>query len=111
MTSVIIKRAQIGKSKGIDVTVRSSQGWARYFAPTWEMVEKHKKGEMSNEKYIKLYSEILSKVPIKVWANLYNSAVNGIITILCYCRDEWFCHTYLLIDYAVKHFPSFFRTE
>jgi hypothetical protein len=37
--------------------------------------------------------------------------VNGEVVLLCYCRDEWFCHTYLLIDYTCQKYPQAFGKQ
>ena len=112
---VTIRRAQLKRgSVGVDVTVKSAQGWARAFAPSWSMVMGHKDGKLSDEQYTTLYLAILRKAPLAAWYWLERQAVNGELTVLCYCRDfdasgqRVFCHTHLLIDYAVERFPDLF---
>lgn len=107
---VKLRRAQIGKARGVDTTVKSARGWARSFAPTWEMVMAWKRNEMTPEEYEYLYDDMLAAVPKEVWRTLYDTgrANGGEVVLLCYCRDEWFCHTYLLIDYACRVWPKAF---
>jgi len=102
-----IRRAQIGKAHGIDITVKSAKGPAKFFAPTWEMVSNFKNGAMSWETYTELYEARLSRAPASAWAWL--GGFGSEVTVLCYCRDGWKCHTYLLAAYAAKHFPNLFE--
>ena len=43
----------------LDIIVKTSDGT---FAPTWEMVKKHKSGEMSDEEYTKRYLLLMQKI-------------------------------------------------
>jgi hypothetical protein len=104
-----LQRAQIGRSAGLDITVKSSKGWARDFAPTWDMVMGHKRGKISDEQYTEQYLGILARVPVQTWRQFYASGFsNNRITLLCYCPDDKFCHTHLLIDYCIKQWPQIF---
>jgi hypothetical protein len=69
------------------------------------MVLGHKNGTLSNADYKQLYLEILARVPMPVWDALASAETQ---TVLCYCRDGWFCHTHQLIEYAVTHYPDRF---
>lgn len=53
-----------------------------------------------------LYDQILDRVPAVVWDTL---AKRECETWLCYCRDGWFCHTHVIIAYAVKRWPERFQ--
>ena len=111
MKKITLRRAQISKSKnGVDVTVKSATiDWARKLAPTWEMVSQHKSGNLSNFEYIKLYNKILKKADEEgVFEELYNSS-NSSQTLLCYCPGGKFCHTHLIIDYAIKKYSDKFK--
>ncbi len=107
---VRLSRGQIGKATGIDTTVKSARGVARHLAPTWTMVLGVKRGKLSHEEYARQYRAILDAVPLEVWRWLWRQgrANGGMLTVLCYCRAEWSCHTDLLIDYACEHFPEGF---
>lgn len=100
-----LNRAQIGKADGIDTTVKSAQAPWKAFAPTWSMVMGVKEGRLTEEDYTAQYTTILATVPANVWEAL---AQPDHATLLCYCRDGWFCHTHLLIEYAVTHWPERF---
>jgi uncharacterized protein YeaO (DUF488 family) len=107
---VLLSRSQIKRGTiGVDVTVKSSTGIARSFAPTWDMVTGYKKGSISETEYTAKYISILDKVTVESWRWLYKHASDGQITLLCYCRDKWFCHTHILIDYACKKYPQAFK--
>lgn len=112
---IALARGTIGKCEGIDITVKSAQGMARAFAPTWDMVRGHQSRDLSNDGYIKQYHAILDSVPIIGWRWLTSQMRGGIITVLCYCEEETvdgapkFCHTHVLIDYMLRRWPTFFR--
>jgi hypothetical protein len=103
----ILTRAQIRPGVlGIDTTVKSAQELWRAFAPRWEMVIGYKNGHVSEANYTEQYEEILERVPANVWDRLADGETQ---TLLCYCRDGWFCHTHLIIAYAIEHWPELFR--
>jgi len=97
-----LNRGQIGKKAGIDVTVRANLP----VSPTWEMVRKSKDGVISILEYIDWYKARLDikRDEVYAWAKTFTED----ITFLCYCRDDDFCHTYLLIDWLVSNFPMEF---
>ena len=112
MIPVKIKRAQIGVGRGVDVTVKSATGRATVFAPSWELVVRHKADAISDEEYTKQYLQILDKVLEGDWVWLHDQAVRGLVVILCYCKiTNTFCHTHLLIDYAIQHYPHLFARQ
>lgn len=101
-----LMRAQIGQSgPGIDTTVKSAQGIWRAFAPKFSMVMGHKAGTVSDAQYMAHYEPILARVPALVWDALAERETQ---TLLCYCRDGWFCHTHIIIEYAVTRWPDRF---
>jgi len=108
---IALRRGQIGRSKGIDVTVKSAVGWATAFAPTWEMVTGHKSGIMGDIEYSGLYAAILDAAGKQAFDRLRQVGTdNGDkLTLLCYCPDGVFCHAHLLVEYAVKHYPDWFQ--
>ena len=89
---VKLTRAQIRPGvKGVDVTVKSAVGFARSFTPTWSMVMGYKNGTLTEAQYTEQYMRILGTVSVEAWRWLYAQAVNGEVTVTCYCRDGWFC--------------------
>ena len=91
----------------LDVTVKSAKSLGRNFAPTWAMVMGHKSGVMPDEVYVTKYIEKLDKL---YWPPIVEELEKSEhITFLCYCKDNTFCHTYLLMDYLVEHFGDNFK--
>ena len=106
---VKLSRAQIRPGvKGVDVEVKSAVGFARSFAPNWSMVMGYKNGTLTEARYTEQYLKILGAVSVEAWRWLYAQAVNGEVVLLCYCRDGQFCHTNLIVQYAVKKYPEAF---
>lgn len=109
--TVALKRGQIGRVRSgilLDVTAKSASGWAVAFAPSWEMVSSHKSGTMGDAEYKRLYEAILDLAGEKAFDRLHQFGAQGTVRLLCYCPDGRFCHTHLLIDYAVRRFPQWF---
>ena len=75
------------------------------------MVMGYKNGTLTEAQYTEQYMKILDAVPRDAWKWLYEQAVNDELTLLCYCRDGWFCHTHLLIDYACQKYPQAFSKK
>lgn len=50
-----LTRGQIGRTQGLNTTVKSATGPWRAFAPTWDMVMEWKKGALSQEAYTAQY--------------------------------------------------------
>ena len=94
--------AQIGKYKGqdaYDVTVKSGD---INFAPTWDIVQAWKAGEISWEDYSQRYRELMLssyKRNQRAWHEILEK---GVLTLLCYCRASDHCHRYLLADFLGK---------
>ena len=102
-----LMRAQIRPGvQGIDTTVKSARGIWRALAPRWDMVLGHKNGTVSDAAYTEQYEQILKAVPANVWDTLAAQPEN---TLCCYCRSNWFCHTHLIIAYAVRRWPDRFE--
>lgn len=80
----------------VDVTVKSARGQGRCFAPTWDMVMSAKRGEITEAEYTERYLAILEIVPVSAIDWLLSQAVNGDITLVCYCKPGAFCHRVLL---------------
>ena len=94
--------AQIGKYKGpdaYDVTVKSGD---INFAPTWEIVQAWKAGEISWETYAERYRELMLRSYKRNQQAWHNILEKGVLTLLCYCRADDHCHRYLLADFLVK---------
>ena len=96
--------AQIGKYKGpdaYDVTVKSGD---INFAPTWEIVQAWKAGEINWDTYTQHYRELMLnsyKRNQRAWHEILEK---GVLTLLCYCKADAdkHCHRYLLADFLAK---------
>lgn len=82
----------------LDITVKSSTGFGRNFAPTWDMVMGTKKGTMSVETYIQKYFDIIWSRPDEM-ARLALMAKVQDVTLVCFCGVGQFCHRILLAKY------------
>jgi hypothetical protein len=110
---VKISRAPLwrGDGGGLDVTRKTGRGLGLVFAPPWNMVEAHKHGRMTDERYTELYLEQLRRIPDERYHELWQLAVvhfNARLVLRCYCKDGAFCHTYLMIDHMLERFPALF---
>ena len=87
-----------------DITVKSSYGHAKKFAPTWDMVMGIKNNTMSQEEYTKQYKQILNNLDIK-WVKEYIVSVGayGGITLVCFCPKGSFCHRYILAEWLEQN--------
>jgi uncharacterized protein YeaO (DUF488 family) len=106
---VKLRRAQIsGRVPGVDVTVKLARPEAKAFAPTWGMVMDYKNGATTMAQYTVAYQLIVDQVTREQAEWLHSKSINSTVTLLCYCRDGDFCHTYLLMDMLPKRFPDLF---
>lgn len=104
----ILRRAQLKRGvEGLDITVKSSKGLCRFFAPTWDIVMGVKNNTITQAEYQRRYLEKLEKVPSRVIRDL--SLKDR--TFLCYCRNGEFCHTYILIRFLITNYPQWFTTD
>lgn len=102
-------RAQMNRAPGIDITVKSAQGYAREFAPTWDMVMGHKRGTVTDERYVEQYHAMLRAASREAWRWLRDQGQeSGQICLVCYCGEGKFCHTHVLIEFMLAHWPHLF---
>jgi len=86
-------------SDGLDVTVKSGN---KAFAPTWDMVMGHKRGQMSDSEYVERYYTLMRRSyreQRQTWDWLLSQDE---VTLLCYCAKGKFCHRTLLAEILVK---------
>lgn len=102
-----VRRGQVGKSSGLDVTVRSGQGMASLFAPDAHDVWMRKKGLMEWSEFATRYRVKLMLLPPHAWEWLGKQSVDGRLTLLCYCPpDKPECHTQLLLERLIHGSPE-----
>jgi len=90
----------------LDVTVKGQHEFGKLFAPNWGMVMAVKNhGTKAHQYYIDEYNNILTKVPTGAWEAMLDTDV---ITLVCFCRQQDFCHRNLIVEYIVSKFPNVF---
>jgi len=96
----MFKTGRIGIDKGIDITVKGNPN--HVLAPTWDMVMAFKKGKITWEQYRERYLQLLSeryKTRRKEFIDLIEQARKEDVVLLCYCKDERFCHRTLAKEF------------
>ena len=98
--------AQLGTYQGpdaLDVTIKSSTGLGRVFAPTrWDMVMGVKRGRVNQEAYQQWYLDVLRdsyRRHRQEWDTLLSRRR---VVLLCYCPPGAFCHRLILADVLGK---------
>lgn len=83
----------------LDITVKAKLP----FSPTWKLVNKYKKKNISEDEYKKEYHKMM-KDSIQCFPEFWGDILlnNRKLTICCYCKPKDFCHRFLLKDYLVK---------
>lgn len=79
----------------LDTTVKTSD---KLFAPTWDMVMRHKNGTLSDEEYREKYMSLMRRSFVnqrEKWDDLLQKER---VTFVCFCRKENFCHRLLLAE-------------
>jgi uncharacterized protein YeaO (DUF488 family) len=107
---VKVQRGQLKITKGVDVTVKSACPQAKPFAPTWGLVMGFIEDKITMAEYNTRYRAILpARVRLKDVQWLHDQAIDGVLTVQCYCRDQDFCHTHILVDWLVETYPQMFK--
>ena len=85
----------------LDITVKGNDPIGRIFAPTWEMVRLYK--DYKNEiNYVRSYHLLMQRsyrINRKIWEEILN---RDSVTLVCFCKENSFCHRYLLAEYLEK---------
>ena len=85
-----------------DITVKGNEQNGRFFAPTWSMVMGVKQGKISEEDYVKLYTDILqNSVSVESWDWFLSVPTR---TLVCFCPKDAFCHRNILVNYLTHIF-------
>ena len=83
----------------VDVTIKSGH---KEFAPTWDMVMSHKKGEMTDKEYTELYYQKMRASYSNQYAKWEELLSLDKVLITCFCRPNQLCHRRLLARMLVK---------
>lgn len=85
-----------------DITIKSCDEDIWFLAPTWELVEQYKSGQISEEKFTHKYLDLINFR----WDVLLPSKINNLIKknviLVCYCPPGQFCHRKLAAEFLVK---------
>jgi len=83
----------------LDITVKSGD---RAFAPTWDMVMGHKRGEISDAQYTAMYLSMMRRSYHDNKVSWQELVARDSVTLVCFCRPGAFCHRVLLAEILVK---------
>jgi Protein of unknown function, DUF488 len=75
-------------------------------APTWELVKKYKYSGQDEQLYTDGYRRLLAGRWSQVKAWLDSLRTDEDITLMCFCREGWFCHRKLLAKMIEKWRPD-----
>lgn len=101
--TVQIAKWKVPKQMGIkmvDTTVKSGM---KFLAPTWEMVMGHKRGELSDEAYTRMFLEMMDESLDTKKENWEWLVELGTVALGCYCAKDAFCHRQLLVSILEKY--------
>jgi len=89
----------------LDVTAKSAQGIGRFFAPSWDLVMGFKNGLIPVAAYSAHYRRVyLAALASQFVGVLFQAVGDRELVLLCYCRENHFCHTLLLRDWLLEEF-------
>lgn len=97
-----IRTGRIGE-KGTDITVKGNKN--HVLAPTWDLVMGLKNGKITWIQYEELYLKLLNERMItrfNEFKKLLQEARESDLVLLCYCKDERFCHRRLAKEFLEK---------
>jgi hypothetical protein len=87
-----------GKNR-LDITVKGKDPVGSWFAPTWEMVMKTKKGIMSKEEYTRKYYRLMRERYQKDPGPFKDLLNRDEVVFVCFEKpEEGFCHRYILAN-------------
>jgi ribA/ribD-fused uncharacterized protein len=104
--ALAVYTGQVGRYRGVDgldVTLKSSRGIGRAFAPSqWDMVRGVKRGTVSEAQYREWYLDVLRasfRTRQAAWQHVLQQPQ---VVLLCYCRPGEFCHRQILAEVLGK---------
>ncbi len=113
---VKLRRGQLRRPNTIGVSLNvttRAKGLGKRFAPPWSLVKAYKDSEIDEQEYTKQYVELLDRVPVETWRDLYRHGKDeGTITLYCFCHaSAKLCHTYILVAHAAARIPTGFEVH
>lgn len=83
----------------LDITVKGNDPIGRIFAPTWDMVNELKSGEIDEAGYEWRFSSLMNSRYDSQGAYMVNLAkANGTKTLVCFCPPGAFCHRIIVAE-------------
>ena len=80
----------------LDITVKGQDPIGKYFAPTWKMVIKSKKGILSKDDYKDQYIALMRK-SLKKHKHIWKEVLSRKrVVLVCFCEPKTFCHRLIL---------------
>lgn len=71
-----------------------------YFAPSYDLLSRYRKNEISSEEYTKIYLNQLNKDTVKEKLDKIESKLGDVsVVLLCYEKPSDFCHRHVLAKY------------
>lgn len=97
-TNVKVETARINvvDKDRFDITRKSAGRLGLIFAPSWEIINKVKKEEISFDTYKLLYIEEMKKSYVENNIAWFNLLIKDRIVLVCYCTDHEKCHRTIL---------------
>lgn len=86
----------------LDITVKSGDDLGWIFAPTWDMVNSYKNGDLSESDFTSKYNEIISNRWDKPTRTKEIILKKSHLILVCYCRPNKFCHRVLCAEFLVN---------
>lgn len=82
-----------------NITIKSGD---KTFAPTWDMVQKMRSGQMKQEEFKSKYYSLMRQSYRKNRKNWQSLLEKEEVVLVCYCPIGTFCHRYILVEILEK---------
>lgn len=86
----------------LDITVKSGDDLGWIFAPSWEMVNSYKNGDLSESDFTDMYYKLISNRWDKQTRTKETILKKSHLILVCYCRPDEFCHRILCAEFLVN---------
>lgn len=104
MITIYTAQMRIDSDNSIDITIKSANTpIGRALAPTWEMVNGIKRGQITDDQYTEKYLNLLRhRYRFPEIKELFHGVLKTDITLKCYCPHDAFCHRQIAKDVLLK---------
>ncbi len=83
-----------------DTTVKS--GGNSPFKPTWDIVRRHKDGELTDAEYTAIYTDLMRESYRTRRTEWISFLTQERAVVACYCNSTNFCHRFVLVEILAK---------